>query len=108
MPNPPWLRMEGEAALIDVHVQPGARRDEIVGEYGGRLKIAIVAPPLDGRANAALVDVLARRLGLPRSAVRLVAGASGRAKRLRVDTGGLAAAEVVNLLVGGGNEKSRR
>ena len=78
--------------LIDVHLQPGARRTALCGEHGGRLKIAIAAPPLEGRANDSLVEWLADRLGLPRRQVRLVSGQRSRDKTLRA--AGINASEV--------------
>jgi uncharacterized protein len=67
--------------VLEVHAQPGARRTAIVGEHGGRLKIAVNAPPLDGRANLALIELLSNRLGLPQRAVTLEAGDASREKR---------------------------
>jgi uncharacterized protein YggU (UPF0235/DUF167 family) len=72
---------------LTVRLTPRAGRDRIVGfetDASGRriLKVAVAAAPVDGAANAALVGLLAKRLGLPKSAVTLVAGASARLKRL--------------------------
>ena len=61
-------------------VQPRASRSEVVGIHGDALRIRLQAPPADGRANAALVEFLADRLGLPRQAVKLLAGAGSRRK----------------------------
>jgi uncharacterized protein (TIGR00251 family) len=77
---PAWLRQTTEGVLIFVHLQPGARRTAACGEHGGRLKLAVAAPPLDGRANDALTEWLARRLELPRRQLRLVAGERSRDK----------------------------
>ena len=54
MAPPSWLIVRNSDVLIDVHAQPGAKRSAIVGEHGGRLKIAITSPPVDGKANSAL------------------------------------------------------
>ncbi|HMG45440.1 MAG TPA: DUF167 domain-containing protein [Acidimicrobiales bacterium] len=67
--------------MLTVHVQPGARRSEIVGPHGDALKVRVTAPPVDGKANAAVVELLAEILDAP---VELVAGASSRRKRLRI------------------------
>jgi uncharacterized protein (TIGR00251 family) len=67
-----------------VLVQPRSSRTKVVGEHDGRLKIALAAPPVDGEANEALVGFLAEVLGVRRSAVELVDGATGRRKRVRV------------------------
>lgn len=79
-----WLRQDGADCVLSLHVQPGAKRSEIVGLHGDALKIRLAAPPVDGKANAELIRFLAERLGLPRSAVELVSGECSRAKRLRV------------------------
>jgi uncharacterized protein (TIGR00251 family) len=67
--------------LLTVHVQPGARRAGIVGTHGDALKVRVAAPPVDGKANAAVVELLTEVLDAP---VQLVAGASSRRKRLRI------------------------
>jgi uncharacterized protein (TIGR00251 family) len=78
---PTWLQQRTGGVVLDVHAQPGARRTAVVGEHGGRLKIAVAAPPLDGRANLALIELLSEQLGLPRRAVTLEAGDFSREKR---------------------------
>lgn len=83
-PVPWWRRGADGSVTIAVHVQPGAKRTGIAGRHGEALKVRLAAPPVDGKANAALVDYLAQRLGVARSQVTLVAGAAGRHKRLRV------------------------
>lgn len=76
------LRVDGiELAL---HVQPGARRNALVGTQGDQLKLAVTAPPVAGRANAAACALLAHVLGVPPRDVVLVAGAGARHKRVRV------------------------
>lgn len=81
------LRVEvrGSTVRVSVHVQPRATRSEIVGLHGAALKVRLQAPPVDGAANEALVTLLAERLGVARRAVRVVAGASSRAKTVEVD-----------------------
>lgn len=81
-----------DTARLDVRVAPGAKRSAWAGRMpDGRRKVRIAAPAIEGRANEALVAFVADSLGVPRRAVRLVAGAGGRDKRLEVD---LAAAEI--------------
>ncbi len=72
--------------MLAVHVQPGARRSAVVGEHGDRLKLAAKAPPVDGRANEAVLALLGEVLDLPRRALTLEAGESSRDKRVRVAT----------------------
>lgn len=80
----PWARADGDAVVLAIHVQPGAKRSEAAGEHGEALKIRLVAPPVDGKANAALVAFVAQCLDVPRSQVELIGGAASRQKRLRV------------------------
>jgi uncharacterized protein (TIGR00251 family) len=80
--RPSWLVRNGNRWLLALHVQPGAKRTDVVGLYGERLKIAIAAPADQGRANARLIEFLAARLGLAKSTLELVSGASARAKRV--------------------------
>jgi uncharacterized protein (TIGR00251 family) len=66
-------------------VQPRAAASEVSGVHGDALKVRLSAPPVDGAANEALVDLLAERLGVPRRAVRIVSGATARTKTVEVD-----------------------
>ncbi len=76
-----WL---GEDLVLELHVQPGARRSEFAGLHGGRLKLRIQAPPVEGKANAALLRFLAEACGVPVSRLTLERGSGGRHKRVRV------------------------
>jgi uncharacterized protein len=67
-----------------VKVQPRARRNAIVGELGDALKIALTAPPVDGRANEACVEFFAGLLGLPRSSITIASGQSSRNKVVQI------------------------
>ncbi len=75
---------DGGAALL-VAVIPNAKRTEAVGLHDGCLRVRLQAPPIEGRANDALVAWVARELGLPRRAVQLDRGTTSRRKRLLVD-----------------------
>ncbi len=79
----PW-RWQGSDLILALHVQPRARRDELVGLHGDRLKVRITAPPVEGRANDHLVRFLAGLFGVPRRQVELLGGESGRDKRCRI------------------------
>lgn len=79
-----WLREDGDGVVLTLHIQPGAKRTEIAGLHGDALKIRLAAPPVDGKANEALIAFVAKTLGLPKSRVELVSGQTARAKRLRV------------------------
>ena len=77
--------MAADHALLSVRVQPRAKRSEVVGEREGAVVVRVAAPPVDGKANAALCALLARELGVAKSAVSVVRGASARDKVVRVD-----------------------
>jgi hypothetical protein len=78
-----------EGLLIDVKVQPKSSQNAIVGVHGDALKIKLNAPPVEGKANKALVQCLAKWLRCPKSTLEIVAGQTSRNKRIlvRIDTG---------------------
>lgn len=76
--------MAGEPVLLKIRVQPRAKRDEVVGERDGVIVIRLKAPPVDGKANAALTAFVAKAAGVPRSRVEIVRGATSRQKVIRV------------------------
>ena len=82
---PAWIHSDASGVWRALRVQHGARRCALVGQYGERLKIAVQAPPADGRANEALLGYLATCLDLRRGALRLVAGAASRDKSVLID-----------------------
>lgn len=71
--------------VLDLHVQPGAKRTEVAGTHGNRVKIRLAAPPVGGAANDELVRFLAETFGVPKRQVTIVGGASSRQKRVRID-----------------------
>ncbi len=75
------LRALAEGVEIAVRAQPGARRNAVVGEQNGCLKVAVNAPPEKGRANEAIVEVLAEALGIKRKQIELTSGATSREKK---------------------------
>jgi len=68
-----------------VHVQPRARKPGIDGTHGDALRVRVQAPPVDGAANDDVIAVIAKALGVPRRAVHIAAGLSGRQKLVDVD-----------------------
>ena len=77
------VRSDG-SVVVRLHVQPGAARTAVVGRHGDALKVAVAAPADKGRANEAVLGLLAEALDVPRRAVALVGGATSRAKRVEV------------------------
>ncbi len=85
-PLPSWLAGHDGAVQVRVHAQPGARHTGVLGEHGGRLKIALRAPPVDGKANAELLRWLAQACDLPKNRVTLLHGATARDKVVELQT----------------------
>jgi uncharacterized protein (TIGR00251 family) len=77
-------RPSGGHLVISIHAQPGARHTEVAGLHGDALKIRVAAPALEDRANAALVDFIAAKLGVAKRDVSLVSGAKSRVKRFEI------------------------
>ena len=82
---PVWLHSNGGSLFLTLHVQPGAKKTEVAGEHGDALKIRLAAPPVDGKANAALLAFIAERLGVSKSTVTLKSGQTSRRKVLEID-----------------------
>lgn len=81
-----WLRAAQGGCLLHIHVQPGAARSGIAGLHGDALKVRVAAPPVEGAANAALVDFVAGWLELSRREVTIEKGDKSRRKTLWVAT----------------------
>ncbi len=79
-----WHRNEGDAVILTLHVQPGAKRSEISGLHGDALKIRLAAPPIEGRANEALLRFIADLFAVPLRNVELLRGAQSRHKMVKV------------------------
>ena len=95
----PALKETSEGSIqLALHVQPGAKRDTVVGMYGEKaLKLATSAPPVDGKANAALRKLLSKWLGLPQAQIELKSGLTGRDKLFIIT--GLPMIEIAKKLV---------
>jgi uncharacterized protein (TIGR00251 family) len=74
---------------MHIHAQPGAKRTEVVGLYGNCVKLRLASPPVDGKANACLIEFLAQRLGVKRGQVSILHGAGSRRKTVFVAAAGL-------------------
>jgi uncharacterized protein (TIGR00251 family) len=90
------IRDTPQGATFTVRVQPRARKNAILGELGDALKLALTAPPVEGRANEVCIEFLAEFLKVPRSSVTIAAGQTSRNKVVRVR--GLTATEVADRL----------
>lgn len=84
------------SCLLHIKAVPGAKRDEIAGRLGDRLKVRVSAPPEDGKANKAICVVIAKTLGLRAAAVMVVRGQSNPEKTVRIE--GVSAVEAAERL----------
>jgi uncharacterized protein len=78
------LRQAANGITFAVKLHPRAKKNAITGEIGDALKIAVIAPPIEGRANEACIEFLAKVLKLPRSSITIVSGSTSRTKVIRV------------------------
>lgn len=79
-----WYRWEGERLILSLRVQPRASKAGIEGVREGRLAVRLHAPPVDGAANKALIELMAEAFGVPKSRIELLAGLTGREKRVAI------------------------
>ncbi len=101
----PCVEPAGDGIVVRVHVQPGASRTSLVGRHGDAVRLRVAAPPVDGRANDAVVAFLAGVFGVPRRALSVVGGATTRRKRVHVAGAGID--EAVAALRAALDERSR-
>lgn len=80
-----WFRLAPDgSATLSLHIQPGAKKTEVMGLHGEALKLRLAAPPVDGKANAALLRFVAEILDLPKADVELKSGQTSRQKVVAV------------------------
>ncbi len=79
------MERDGDDVILRCRVQPRASRDGFAGFMDGAVRIRITAPPVDGKANAHLIDFLAGQFGVPKRRIRILQGETGRQKRIRVE-----------------------
>lgn len=91
------LQVAAHGVILPVQAQPGARKNAIVGEHAGRLKVAVTQAPEKGKANKALIEVLAESLSLRRNQLELLTGETSSQKRFLVT--GVSMAELQSRLV---------
>ncbi len=84
-PNVAWLRVVAGGVDVRVRVVPRSSRDRIAGVIGDRLKLQVTSPPVEGEANRAVLELLAKCAGLPARAAMIAAGASSRSKTVRLE-----------------------
>ncbi len=93
----PWISSATSYVRIQVLIVPRAARTQIVGIHDHRLKIQLMAPPVDGKANKALISFLAKRLYLKKDSLNIVSGQNGRRKTIHVE--GIEAVDMMERLL---------
>lgn len=91
-----WYRREGDVITLVLHVQPGAKRTEVIGLHGDALKIRLAAPPIEGRANGALLRFIAGSFNVPLRNVELKQGALSRHKVVLIHSSTLEPESLLN------------
>jgi len=79
-----WIKPTDAGVEVNVHIQPGASKSEVAGMHGDAIKIRIKARPVEGAANAALIEFIATNLGVTRKAVKIVRGEKSRQKTVLI------------------------
>jgi len=97
----------GTRCALTIRAQPGARRSGFAGLWSGLVKVAVSAPPEDGRANEALREQVAAIAGVRESAVTLVSGATSRAKRFEIDAAEAAVRARIDALLAAGDKGAK-
>ena len=92
-----WYRRNADVITLALHVQPGAKRSGIAGLYGAALKIRLAAPPIEGRANEALLKFIAELFGVPLRQVELKQGGQSRHKVVAITGSAIDPESLLNL-----------
>ena len=79
-----YAQLIGQDLILNCHIQPDAKRSELAGEHGDRIKIRLQAPPVEGKANAALINFLAKTFAVAKRDVVIESGELSRQKRVRI------------------------
>ena len=87
-------RWDKDILYLSVHIQPNASKSEWAGLHGERIKIRIQSPPVDGKANRALIEFIAQAFGVAKSQVSVVSGESSRQKMVTINSPGKIPAEI--------------
>lgn len=92
------VSMQGDALHLKLYIQPKASRDQLIGIHGEEFKIAITAPPVDGKANAHLKKYLAKQFKVAKGQVDIVKGEQGRHKQIIIESPKVIPDEISSLL----------
>ena len=79
-----WYRYKSDVLILKLYIQPGTKRNEVIGPIQGKLKIKLASPPIEGRANIHLIKLLAELFKVPRSNIALKSGEKSRHKIVEI------------------------
>jgi len=85
MENKLYYYWRKDTLFLEIYIQPCASRNAIIGQYNGRLKISITAPPNENKANQELIKFMAKYLGVPKNQINLIKGIHSRNKLIAVN-----------------------
>jgi uncharacterized protein (TIGR00251 family) len=77
-----FIQNHSSGLVFKVHVQPRSSRNQLAGLYGDALKVKVTAPPVEGKANQACIEILSKAIGVPRSSLALFSGQTSRLKHI--------------------------
>ncbi|MBM2838880.1 MAG: hypothetical protein HW415_1505 [Deltaproteobacteria bacterium] len=80
-----WLTEKGGCIFINIHLQPRASKNEIVGIHGESIKVRLTSPPVEGAANSHAIEFFAKKLGIQKSKITIVSGEKSRHKTLKIE-----------------------
>ena len=80
-----WLTEKNGCLFINIHLQPRASKNEIVGIHGDSIKVRLTSPPVEGAANSHVIEFFAKRLGVQRSKITILSGEKSRHKTLKIE-----------------------
>ena len=80
-----WITQSSSGVILNIHATPRASKAGIQGLHGDALKVRLRAPPVDGKANAALIEYLAEVFGVPERSITILSGETGRRKRVMLE-----------------------
>lgn len=77
-----WLNKTKDGFVIKIHVVPNSSKTQVIGEHGDRLKVKIKAPPVDGKANAEVIEFFSKFFGLKKNQVEIIVGETSKSKNI--------------------------
>ena len=81
-----WAKDSKEGVIIELHIIPNAKKNEILGEYNNKLKIKISSPPVEGNANKEIIKFLSKILKINKSKIKIISGEKNRDKKIAIES----------------------